>query len=251
MSNKARTRKAGAVNPDPDGVADAPHSALESTNTTSAAKARTETEENLWEALCTNPNSTAADLSTHAGIGRSTAAKILARWANDSSITCSPGIAHDGRRAADLWSITHLDVSSIISDPDQSERSAGTDENTVSQPPDTSTEPSETTADGVATTDAGQNTTKPPGDNEDTAEKRKGNPRRLPPGGLRGMVEDWLRGHAGEEFSPSAIGKALGRSAGAVANALDKLVADGYAGQTQDKPKRFTAKASDELVARN
>jgi hypothetical protein len=65
------------------------------------------------------------------------------------------------------------------------------------------------------------------------------------------MVEDWLRDHAGEKFSPSAIGKVLGRSAGAVANALDKLVADGYAVQTQDKPKLFAAKASDELVARN
>ncbi|MGH3693791.1 MAG: hypothetical protein ACRDRX_07350 [Pseudonocardiaceae bacterium] len=65
--------------------------------------------------------------------------------------------------------------------------------------------------------------------------------RRLPPGGLRGLVEDWLRDHPGERFSPSAIGKALGRSSGAVANALDKLVADGYAAQTCDKPKRFTA----------
>jgi hypothetical protein len=248
MSNKARTRKAGAVNADPNGVADVPSSDLESTNTTSAGKARTEIEDKLWEALCTNPNSTAADLSAHAGIGRSTAAKILARWANDSSITRSPGIGHDGRRAADLWSITHLDVSSVISDSEQPERSADTDENIASQPPDPSTEPR---ADGVAMTDAGQKTTKPPVANEDTSEKRKGNPRRLPPGGLRGMVEDWLRDHAGEKFSPSAIGKVLGRSAGAVANALDKLVADGYAVQTQDKPKLFAAKASDELVARN
>jgi hypothetical protein len=64
---------------------------------------------------------------------------------------------------------------------------------------------------------------------------------RLPPGRLRGLVEDWLRDHASDEFSPSAIGKALHRSSGAVANALDKLVADGYATQTCDKPKRFTA----------
>jgi hypothetical protein len=55
------------------------------------------------------------------------------------------------------------------------------------------------------------------------------------------LVEDWLRDHASDEFSPSAIGKALHRSSGAVANALDKLVADGYATQTCDKPKRFTA----------
>ncbi|MGH3857928.1 MAG: MarR family transcriptional regulator, partial [Pseudonocardiaceae bacterium] len=65
---------------------------------------------------------------------------------------------------------------------------------------------------------------------------------RLVKGALRGMVEDYLAERPGEQFSPSAIGKALGRSSGAVSNALDKLIADGYAVQTQDKPKRFTAK---------
>ena len=62
------------------------------------------------------------------------------------------------------------------------------------------------------------------------------------------MVEDYLTGRAGEQLSPSAIGKALGRSSGAVSNALDKLVADGYAVQTQDKPKRFAAKTIPEPV---
>jgi predicted transcriptional regulator len=56
------------------------------------------------------------------------------------------------------------------------------------------------------------------------------------------MVEDYLRTHAGEEFSPSAIGKALDRSSGAVNNALEKLVTDGYAVRTKDKPKRFAIK---------
>jgi hypothetical protein len=63
---------------------------------------------------------------------------------------------------------------------------------------------------------------------------------RLAPGALRGMVEDYLRDHLGEEFSPTAIAKALGgRSSGAVSNALDRLVADGTAAKTKDKPRRF------------
>lgn len=251
MSSKTRTHQADAANIDQNGITGGPHSALESTDTTSAAKARTDTEDKLWQALCANPNSTAAELSADAGIGRSTAAKILARWVNDGSITRSLGIADDGRRSADLWSITNLDVPSVTSDPEEAEHAADTDENTATQPPDTSTETHETTADGVATLDAGLETAKPPVDSEDTSDEGKGNRRRLLPGGLRGMVEDWLRDHVGEEYSPSAIGKALGRSSGAVANALDKLVADGYAVQTQDKPKRFTAKASVDLDAQN
>lgn len=63
---------------------------------------------------------------------------------------------------------------------------------------------------------------------------------RLAPGALRGMVEDYLRDHLGEEFSPTAIAKALGgKSSGAVSNALNKLVADGTAAKTKDKPRRF------------
>jgi DNA-binding MarR family transcriptional regulator len=58
------------------------------------------------------------------------------------------------------------------------------------------------------------------------------------------MVEDYLAEYPNEQFSPSAIGKALNRSSGAVNNALDKLVADGYAIQIQDRPKRFRINAT-------
>lgn len=218
MSNKTRTHQTDAANADQNSITDDPHSDPESTDTTTTVKARTDTEDKLWQALRANPNSTAAELSADAGIGRSTAAKILARWANDSNITRSPGIADDGRRAADLWSITNLDVPSATSDPEEAEHAADTDDNTATQPPDTSTETHETTTDGVVTLDAGLETAKPPVHNEDTSDEGKANRRRLPPGGLRGMVEDWLRDHVGEEYSPSAIGKALGRSSGAVAN---------------------------------
>jgi len=67
---------------------------------------------------------------------------------------------------------------------------------------------------------------------------------RLGKGALRGMVEDYLAEHPGGQFSPSAIGKALNRSSGAVNNALEKLVADGHAIQIQDRPKRFRINAT-------
>jgi hypothetical protein len=68
---------------------------------------------------------------------------------------------------------------------------------------------------------------------------------RLPKGALRGMVEDVLSEKPGEEFSPNAIAIALGRSSGAVANALDQMVRDGVVTMTSEKPRRYTFAASE------
>ena len=73
---------------------------------------------------------------------------------------------------------------------------------------------------------------------------------RLAPGALRGLVEDYLRDHPGEEFGPTAIAKALGgKSSGAVSNALDKLVEDGTAVKTQDTPRRFALAPAEAATA--
>jgi hypothetical protein len=65
---------------------------------------------------------------------------------------------------------------------------------------------------------------------------------RLGKGELRGQVLAVLRDHAGEELGPARIAKHLpGRSQGAIANACDRLVKDGLAQLTGDKPRRYTA----------
>ncbi|WP_436778223.1 helix-turn-helix domain-containing protein [Yinghuangia sp. YIM S09857] len=65
---------------------------------------------------------------------------------------------------------------------------------------------------------------------------------RLGPGALRGMVFDHMNTRPGQEFTPGQIGRALGgRSSGAVANACDKLTADGLAELVNDKPRRYRA----------
>ena len=53
------------------------------------------------------------------------------------------------------------------------------------------------------------------------------------------MVEDHLRDHPEAEWGPVAIGKALHRSSGAVANALEILVKQDVARRTSDRPKRY------------
>lgn len=75
------------------------------TPATDSTKPRTETEEKLWQALLNDPGSTATTLSATAGIGKSTAPKILARWEKDGLVTRTSGIADGGSRPADRWSI--------------------------------------------------------------------------------------------------------------------------------------------------
>ncbi|MFD4248295.1 MarR family transcriptional regulator [Amycolatopsis thermoflava] len=200
---------------------------------------RTDSEDRLWAALRAQPNSTAANLSATAKIGKSTAQKILARWATDGSVTRTAGIAEGGRRAPDLWSVAEAPEPE---DPTPAAEAAGTADS-----PET---PSEGPASSKPQADEGIDTEAAPGTpteeaaEPDTSTANVGNDgqqtERLAPGALRGMVEDYLRDHPGDEFGPVTIAKALGgKSSGAVSNALDKLVADGTAVRTKDKPRRF------------
>lgn len=283
MSSKTRTRKTRTT-ANTTGTDRTLRSVPEQTV---ATKVRTDTEDKLWEALHAAPNSTAADLSTAAKIGKSTAQKILVKWAADGSVTRTAGIAEGGRRAADLWAITEVDTTqtdptpvntadtAAAEDPDKTDApqaepispdapdaddsaddSAVTEVDPVEQTDTAEAAPvnaepvvaevsNPTAANGVdgATTD-GDTTTEVSADA--TGEKKA----RLAPGGLRGMVEDYLRDHPGEQFGPTAIANALGgKSSGAVSNALDKLVEGGVAVKTQDKPRRFALAPAEQEAA--
>lgn len=190
---------------------------------TTTATARTVAEDKLWDALRASPGATTADLALRAGIGKSTAAKFLAVWAAEGCVERTPN-ASGGRRAADRWTIPIAAETPV-----------------VGQPPTVADDETPEAVEGI-TESLGDNEDPPPPvvatDAAATTEKVA----RLGKGALRGMVEDHLRVNPGKEFSPNAIGKALDRSSGAVFNALVKLVGDGYAVQTQGKPKRFALK---------
>jgi nitric oxide reductase NorQ protein len=66
-------------------------------------------------------------------------------------------------------------------------------------------------------------------------------PARLRAGQLRDLVEAVLVQQPGQPLSPSAIAKQLGRSAGAVANALAVLAGQGSIVQVQTSPRRYVA----------
>jgi DNA-binding IclR family transcriptional regulator len=62
---------------------------------------------------------------------------------------------------------------------------------------------------------------------------------RLRPGALATLVVDYLTAHQGEALGPSAVGKALGRSQGAVANALARLAEAGTVTVVSESPRRY------------
>jgi hypothetical protein len=64
---------------------------------------------------------------------------------------------------------------------------------------------------------------------------------RTAPRPLRPSVAAHLAAHPGKDFTPGEIAKVLGRSSGAVANALDSLVKQGEAELTCEHPNRYRA----------
>ncbi|MFE0025128.1 hypothetical protein [Amycolatopsis sp. NPDC059021] len=222
------------------------------------------TEDKVRAALTDNPGSTTAKLAMAGGVGRSTAAKILARWDRDGTAIRTAG---DGPRNPDTWSLAPSTSDTAAADTDEARTNATvpsaeqpTDDTNID---DTAEDPGAT----EASTDTDDTPAPPTGDGDvtmlppdtapvdgatepepssaaapavsepaDTAPTDKD---RLPKGGLRDLVEKYLTEHPGESFGPAKIGKDLGRSGGAVNNALEKLVADGHARKTCEAPKRF------------
>ncbi|WP_329562038.1 hypothetical protein [Kitasatospora sp. NBC_01266] len=67
---------------------------------------------------------------------------------------------------------------------------------------------------------------------------------RLAPGQLHQLVLEHLRANPEQDWTPTKVSQALGRSSGAIANALDTMVSRGEAVMTNDKPRRFQAAPS-------
>ncbi|MFV2178727.1 MarR family transcriptional regulator [Actinomadura sp. LOL_016] len=63
---------------------------------------------------------------------------------------------------------------------------------------------------------------------------------RSAPGEMRAKVAGHLTAHPGAAFTPHEVAKVIGHSAGAVSNALDRLVEAGEAELVNDRPRRFT-----------
>jgi DNA-binding transcriptional ArsR family regulator len=172
--------------------------------------------ETITQALNARPEATAADLAESLGIGQSTASKRLAALEAAGSVRRTPGGRVAGVRVADRWSVT--------------------------SPPDTA-------APGTAAPGAG----KPGTGVTETAAPETAEPKsaahepvvaedgggRLARGELGTLVREYLAARPGEDFGPSAVGEALGRSQGAVSNSLATMAARGEVDLVGDKPRRY------------
>jgi hypothetical protein len=72
---------------------------------------------------------------------------------------------------------------------------------------------------------------------------------RAAPRPLRPEAVAHLSAHPGKEFTPGEIAKVLGRSSGAVANALETLAKNGEAVLVSERPARYTAPTTDTTTA--
>jgi len=223
------------------------------TSTTGTTGAKGASVEAVLGALRQHPDATAAELAEFAGIGRSTASRTLANLETAGRVARQRGKSEAGGRAApDRWTLV---PDRAESEPEQP---PVTEEEPAAEPADTAdparqddhdhggqaappaiatTDPADADADAAtATVEA----TQPGGeDTQPTGTDTSSNPR-LRPGALRALVHDWLAARPGQEFTPTRIGKELGRSAGAVGNALATMTDAGEVTQTSTKPRTYT-----------
>ncbi|GAA5097109.1 hypothetical protein [Nocardia iowensis] len=237
------------------------------------------TADKLWAALHEAPGATSAELAERAGIGGSTARKLLVALERTTGAYRTEGES-DGsaRRPADRWwpntdsgdadgesetpadetaevPAESADTAATAQDPatpttGDDDATAGEDE---AHTPDAgidfpTTDLDEATDLDEVIADSGEPATESAEPAEtDAAEASDAEvsvkPKRLGKGVLRGMVKELLTDCQGREFTPGDIAKDLERSAGAIHNALEKLVADGIAIRTCDAPKRYTLAA--------
>ncbi|CAM4528636.1 hypothetical protein NONI108955_44705 [Nocardia ninae] len=243
-----RTKKTTTTTPPssatPDRAPAAPAAAPDGVSGAGVPALRNDNDTALWAALNAQPGATTAALAQAAGIGVSTARRVLSGWE-------SAGAARSDRdpespRAPKTWT---------VADPATPQPAAPESVTTEPAAAEPAPAPASSAITESAPADAGQPDTAvaaPTGDDradvappapagdDNTAAAQPESTQPLPAGALRGLVEDYLRDHPGEDFSPHQIGKALDRSSGAVHNALVKLTTSGVANQTSTAPKRFT-----------
>lgn len=171
-------------------------------------------QDRVWGVLRVHPDTTPTELARAARVSRATVTALLDGWAAEGSATGTPGpTARSARRWTAVPSVPDLrPVADAIVDPPEVP-DAQADADAVDRVPSASTPVAARQVNGSGSA-------------------------RLGSGALQGLVEEFLTENSGAH-GPVAIAKAIGRSSGAVANALERLVGSGWALRTSDKPKRY------------
>ena len=211
------------------------------TKNTSSTDVQPETAEpKVRRALEANPGATTAALASAAGVGRSTASKLLSRWAAEGLVTRTAG---KDQSVPVTWTLRDDDQNDKAAEVASTEEPAADTADQRTEDPTAETDAREGDPSPVPDSDVGTPcapaTSEAAKSEAATADAPK--KERLPKGALYDMVLGFLQAHPGEEFGPAKIGAELVRSSGAVNNALEKLVTNGLATKTCEAPKRFTS----------
>ena len=175
----------------------------------------------VTEAVAALPGATAAEVAGALGIGRSTAAKRLARLETAGVLQRSPGGRSAGAKVADRWFPAPVGAGA---------------------PPEQAPDEDRAPAGDAAATDA-------PGADAAAAESSAPEaPGRLAPGALGALVREYLAARPNQSFGPSGIAKALGRSAGAVSNLCRSSLSSATADEVAEAVGISAAAASEVLA---
>jgi hypothetical protein len=163
----------------------------------------------ILDVLKVEPQANAAQIAVSAGVGRSTAGKLLAQLESDGQVRRTQGGRDGNRRLPDLWSL------------------AGPQQPAAN--------------DAKPVPDGGE-----PGDKQEHAEDTApavSSHERLKPGQLEGLILTYMQEHPDEPLGPGDVAKALQRSSGAVGNGLTRLTRAKKVRQVNDKPRRYQVAA--------
>lgn len=199
-------------------------------------------QDRVWEAVRRNPGATSTELAERSKVVRSTVVQLLETWTEEGSITVAPG---PHARSAKRWTAKPPTITFAPSSTPDPELTATTDvgdatPKSVSDTAPADPQASRPDAPQTAESRAANHTSlgSKAGRGVRPSEANRSGSKRLRSGALQGLVEDFLAEHPGEH-GPTAISHAIGRSQGAIANALERLVSSGWAERTNEAPKRY------------
>lgn len=198
----------------------------------------------VLEMLRESPGRPVSEVAAGTGLSRSTTGKALAELERQKRarrvLPASP--TQPGPLKSTLWFLPADTIAPLAPEQDTAEL-----ENTTNAADDDS-QAATATAPTVSTPcnkrpDSAQATRPTPDENNRAATPDDANEDgpRLRKGELRALVLERLNAEPDAEFSPTTLSKQLGRSSGAITNALVRLCLDGQAVETNTRPRRYGA----------
>lgn len=203
-------------------------------------------DEAVMKAVTENPGATIEGVAEEAGIGRSTAGKVLGRLAQAGEVVRHEG-GRDGRkRLPDRFTLK--DVELPVAYATHTDGDIASDGDTGGEPAamPAASKPGKAKGTG-ARSDKRSASRKPSRASKHSGSSKppaSGKAERLKAGELEPLVLAYLKQNKGTApHGPSHVAKALGRSSGAVGNCLVRLTDAKKAKRVADKPLRYDVAA--------